>query len=439
MPGAGDDPCRSLQDLCAYDPQAYPGLLGLQERDRLCRRILLGLERHQAVEEVIAKSRALIPIEEQRSQQHIARFSRVPTSSGAPGVVRRGTLEEPEVPAVQEVRAWRKSIAERQIQEVLDLYAKYDQLTAKEYSTIDEKLKPEFAGLAAKRGLTPERYYQWLRQFYVGAGISCPPKELKEINATVTFLGRSLTGGAHRDLERVLKRAEQELVDMGLARGTDVRKQVSDSIRKKETIGGFVPRPQNDEDSLSLHALGRAIDIDSTWNQHLLGQKQIALDKVLAWLHLPETERVSRVVKVGKMSITPENEAEEAYIRMQNISEAVKSFLNNWIPSWEEARTSSVVLDERTKEAHTLLEELLFAFGAISRTKTGQIEIKEPMKIVKEIARVGLITIPLDLFTAVKKAGAHLGIAVRLGIEYHTTKDSMHIEVPLPSKKEKKR
>ncbi|UVI29272.1 hypothetical protein [Paenibacillus spongiae] len=395
-----------LEDLLNY-PKQKLGILGLAELDRYWERIQLGLDRMTALNEV--------------------------TNKYMKTIATRGTPIESEGSKVQ-VLPLSVSLAAL---EIMALYAAYDELAKKEYAEIRQDLKPDFDSRAASKGMAPWQYYQWLRKYYYAKGVKNPPSEVNKIKRDFKFLGRIVTGGVHPDFEKVLRQAEQTINGYG----KEVANQISQAI-SNEPIGGFVPRPLNNEKSLSLHALGRAIDIDAPWNPHLIGNKAQAIDKILEDAGIPE--RVKEIVGRKEVSKMDEKDAEESYEKIKKTSETVQKFLDDWLPEWEKEQQAEKQeppdneTDDQKKNRENrekklkLLENLLIAFevlktnkkGDILRDKNGKVIINvKKLQYIKLIQQKGLITIPLELYKALAKHGAHLGI------EYHEAKDIMHIEL----------
>ena len=304
---------------------------------------------------------------------------------------------------------------------VKELFAEYDRTSQQEYASLKPSVRSDFESKAKKRNMQPWEYYRWVRKYYFRRGITDLPARLNVIVPGIRFLGRYV-GGAHPELRCVLREAEKELDKMG------IKKKVAEAL---QTAFCFVPRPQNNLRTLSPHALGRAMDVDAKRNPHLIGSKATAVDKILEWLEgrgLAKPWRVQSTFREDlDMSVVKDREAEMLFDKMHDISESIKGFLDEYLPDWEEGRTSG---KEGELEARPLLEELLKAFGALKKNKQGKlVQNKRGMKLIREMKELGLITIQIELFKALKLAGNQCGVPVRLGIEYNTAKDVMHIEV----------
>jgi hypothetical protein len=303
-------------------------------------------------------------------------------------------------------------VVRQHVDEINKLFNDYDRLVQSEYAGIDKAaIRREFEGLAAKRGILPWQYYRWLRKFYFRRGITDPLARIEQIVPDVHFLGRRV-GGAHPDLIAILARAERALHAMG------VKDLVAGSIT---TAYSFVPRPKNNLVGLSPHALGRAIDINAARNPHVVGRSATAIDAILAWLEgrgLAKPWRMKSTFEPVDFSTTPEHEAQILVQKMKDISDSLRHFLDTYLDDWL-AETSTGKPGE--VEAVPLLEEFLVANGALTQRSPRKINQRRLAEI-QRIRQVGLITMPLELFTAMKMAGAHLGL------EFTTSKDTMHFE-----------
>jgi hypothetical protein len=322
----------------------------------------------------------------------------------------------------------------------------YDRLCRHEYSQVRGDLKPAFEDMAKNFDIEPAwRYYRSLRPAYVKAGFPSPPTGINQVAANAEFLGKKVWLGAHPDLLKCLRKAEEYLEQRHL------RDQVEQSISAKH-FGGFVPRLIAGTSTLSNHGLGRAIDIDAPSNPMLTGSSARAIDDLLDFLQTKGRRCHGRIRQLfrGYDSISL-----EAHDRMQEISKVVVGFLNEWIPKWEKLPESIRALDEETERIraveemsrtmsvspdeiaaqqsdrdallHALeehrraekyfshLRNLIVAWGGIR----GGIGLKQ----AKYFQRHGLITIPLEVFQALRESGA------TSGLEWKHSKDTMHFEV----------
>jgi hypothetical protein len=350
------------------------------------------------------------------------------------------------------------------------LFEIYDQQCQNEFSKLNPSLKPSFNNPIDYMGISfpePWQYYQWLRPYYYRAGIVDPVTALNEIDSA-TFLGHPVIGGVNQRLRKILEEAENELDKMG------AKDDVAKSIK---SVGGFVPRPINSPKGmidLSNHALGQAIDIDPATNPDIQGIAAKDVDEVLNYLKVPYRFRES-FLEAQDIAQKPEAQAEIARGKVEAISHAIQKFLATWLDEWEEWETKRQRDELKLKELEKAedqqrakrdksigMEKSYVAFQAASKQyRDAQLETWEQKKqidkdgaeftqneqpfVYVEIlvnalggisqARLyrdkGLVTLPLQLFIAMKKAGA------RSGIEYEKKKDIMHFEVPPHDKKGK--
>jgi hypothetical protein len=415
----------------------------------LWQRILCGLRRDEAVGHILDRIPQLlrdVPWEDP------------PTGMGGrlPGVVR--CLDHH---AVDE--AIQRGGIDRNIHEIDDVYARYDELCRTEYDRIKPELKPVFEGMAAEyrlgggavrgwfkhtsaaeRNTFGWRYYQWLRPYYYVAGLDDIPAEINQVQRKVTFLGKPVEAGAHPQMVLLLADAEKVLERMGRNAVREVSSQI-------HSIGGFVPRPQNDLSALSNHALGRAIDIDGEQSNSLFaGTEAEVVDELLAYLKVPGRMR-QPLLDICAM---PDVEVRRIYERMKAMSDAVRDFLRQWLDTWETDRNRVAAGEHNLRDwqrhpKHRPAEE------EVQRTRqdvnsAGADLLAQPMLLIsrwvavlgnpehvavrklKTYRELGLMTLPLQLVQAVQEAGrglAVLGIQERSGLQYQTRKDIMHFEV----------
>lgn len=310
----------------------------------------------------------------------------------------------------------------------------YSKLCQYEYGKINKELKKAFEVMGKDYykvmgedyGVqTGWRYYCYLRDGYVRGGISYPYEVINQINPNVTFLGKTVWKGLHPDLATRLGKVEQRLH----------REGVADQVRAglKIDLGGFVPRFQANQRTISKHAIGLAIDFEYPTNPFVTGKTATAIDALLDHLKTKGTVvsgRVSQYFKgAGGMSMAD-------YDRLKEISDVLVAFLRKWIPKWESfqrtiAREAALavsstpkedvdaVIEERNRHlqdqrTYTALETLIAVFGGIDK--------------VKALSRHGLVTLHDGLFRAMKAEG------VESGIEWKRGKDTMHFEVGTPLK-----
>ncbi len=319
------------------------------------------------------------------------------------------------------------------------LYSKYDALCKKEYDSIKVHHGKIYDKIAKKKRFDSSlSYYKWLRKYYFYKGITDPPAHINRIKKNVKFLGLRVTGGAVNELVTILQNTERYLLEMdppGAEPGT-VRKKIMESFTWP-AHGGFMPRTLNDGSSLSPHALGRAIDIAAPFNPHLKGKKATIINKIIQLGDPGSNLTVEGSVSV-KMTFI-DNSQEDlnritvAYQRMQIISNHVQNFLIDWLSKWTNDKGMPEANEEEMTlqmQAYILMTEFLLAFGVI-RIKNGKIvlengHVKTSIKNrerVLSFMKNGIVTIPLELFIALKRAGAITGI------EFNTSKDTMHFNV----------
>jgi hypothetical protein len=129
---------------------------------------------------------------------------------------------------------------------------------------------------------------------------------------------------------------------------------------------------------------------------------------------------------------------------MKAISDALQKFLVDFLDRWKEAIDAKKAADAQLKtlKSHAKSKPADIE-SAKKESAVWALELNNPPLsfmgiLVKalggfETAKLhrakGLMTIPLQLFLAMKEAGVALGLHERSGLEYETAKDVMHFEV----------
>jgi len=240
---------------------------------------------------------------------------------------------------------------EQKINQVLEVYAQYDEVCAKEFDSLHEGIQVALSEAAFQKVYGEKRYrkefknaddrrradlgreyYQWLRPYYYVIGLDHPPYELNKIKSGVHFLGKNV-GSAHPDLVSLLAKVEEKL--SGMEPGT--RALVAGAIK---SAWAFQPRPLNNLRALSNHALGQAIDVDSATNPHITDPEAPHVDKVLDYLKVPYRTGQSFLKNVN-MCMTSAGEVTLLYQRMKAISDALQKFLVEFLDRWKEAVDAS--------------------------------------------------------------------------------------------------
>jgi len=299
----------------------------------------------------------------------------------------------------------------------------YLDMCREEYAAIDDSLKGLFRSMAKEKKFSDEHeYYAWLRTFYYRWGVRNPALELNDNIIKGKFLSQDYL--AHKRLVEAMKEVEEEL-------------GVSDpDLHKIKINGAFVPRPIGNNQAISQHALGRAIDFDPETNPQLSGELAKVLDEILTFLKTPWRIRT----QPAKISIMPEIAIEEIYSKMKNMSETLQAFLGTWLAKWEQLSDKKklyekIVTDlERKKKADPIdvdrgrqeKYELSQELGGEEYKLVGKLVNVGGRETARRIRDKGIITLDLRLVKAMTKA------RVKWGAEWNEQKDTMHFEIPLP-------
>jgi len=308
--------------------------------------------------------------------------------------------------------------------EVDKLFLEYDLLCKIEYLSIKPEIQKEFQKSARARNQQPIEFYKRLRPYYYRAGFTAP-KILNDIKS-IKFLGSDLM--VHVEMEKILKRAEQIVNDLP----REVKLEV---YSKVHTILGLQLRPIAGKETLSLHALGLAIDIDPGSNPQVIGKVAKAINDILDSM---PSEMVPDKVSQGHLedsnikrdlSITSEERLLQAYEKLLSTSQDIQAFLEQktndleLLDDWEQTYLSKKDDPKLGNQPYALLGNLIVAFGGGNKES----QIKNGIRKIKAVKENGLVTIPLELFNALNKSNA------TSGIEWHTQKDIMHFETTVPS------
>jgi hypothetical protein len=383
----------------------------------------------------------------------------------------RGLLQEVQrqVPPYVVVRRpeqalWYLPSVQRPLYVLQVLFEIYDQLCQEEFAQL-KRLQADFNNPIAYLGIKfkdPWQYYQWLRPYYYRAGMTDPVAALSEIEPA-QFLGRPVIGGVNQQMKKILRDAEQELDRTG------ARQAVAQAIRSDPS--GFVPRPINTPKGLtdlSNHALGQAVDIEPATNPDIQGTAAKDIDEVLAYLKVPYRFRES-FLEAQNLAPKPEEQVASAYQKVKAISDAIQGFLRDWFDVWDAweaerlrdtarleelqkleqkqraVRDQSIGMEksyvrflEESKKLRSSTLETWRQGNLIERHGDFFKDHEEPLIYIEILVRAlggmaaarlyrakGLVTLPLQLFVAMKKAGARVG-----ALDYETKKDIMHFEVP---------
>jgi len=324
--------------------------------------------------------------------------------------------------------------------EVEHLYWLYEQLAQTEWGALDDHVRSVFTDEARTRmpGSPGWQYYQYVRQFYFGNGIADPPTFLKSIQEHVTFLGRRVTGGAHRLLATVLGHAEKEIDQLNKKLGKN-RQTMLRAWVISQSIASFVPRSTTGkEPHWSNHAAGLAVDIDPDTNPFLRGSQAALLDRLLAWLHVagltPRPLSVTKSWLTKNVSRTTVDEAEALFDEATAVSDAVRGFLGTYLEAWLDRTVKQLPAPTTSPdgEAHAFVEQMVAMWGG----RGGSRRKPEQWTGYRALARIrdrGLVTIPMALVVALKRAGEKAGTPVTWGVQWEGGKDQMHFEIPLKS------
>lgn len=327
--------------------------------------------------------------------------------------------------AVLDELAVRRNALAKPIFDDLDrLFHLYDDLARLEWNQLEKHVKDPFLSFARDQNVSGWKYYQSVRPFYYRAGFISPPRFLNQIRARASFLGRPLVGGAHPELIRRLKVAEREF--RKLTKQTN-QSRIGAWDPQQKRIGCFVPRGTT-TGGWSNHALGLAVDIDYRSNPFVRGKKADLIDEVIAWMF--DTGQVKRKISVQeswvKREFGPQVQdalAKQLYENTKYASDAVQSFLRNYLDDWLK-RTESGASPPNTNpgnEAHRLLTKMFQLWG-------GKGPAKDPHQwrgyiALRKLRADGFLTFSMNVLIAMKRAG------LRSGTEFVGGKDIMHFDV----------
>jgi hypothetical protein len=228
-----------------------------------------------------------------------------------------------------------------------------------------------------------------------------------------------LTGGLHPEFITIIDNANKigkSLRDSGFS---DEVQSMLEGLPARMHF--FTPRPLNNGNNLSAHALGKAVDVNPVSNPHLVGLEARAIDKFLD-LMSSVNARIRKGLPGASTSGTPIQLAISGLqIRyaMESISEEVQDFVDENI--------SEIVSSSHSSPRDLLRREAALSNGSPAERKKLAIAWLRLAFTDRELDRIrksGLIDLPYLFVMIMKMAGA------TSGLEYRGAKDSMHFEVP---------
>lgn len=286
----------------------------------------------------------------------------------------------------------------------------YDRMLRDEFSSLPDDVHDSFAFDKHE----PFAYYCQMRPVFYRAGYSDPCETIFLKIEPAKFLGHNVAGGLHELFHDRLAGLERELDSwsQGLAQRVSAR---------ITGVGGFVPRyiapkqgHRQTSASLSNHAFGLAVDIDSDWNPHIKDQEVVDVLKEITGYDFGQ-------VLVPKENGIPEmDRIAQTHTRVREASDRLRAWLTRYLPVYEaEKRKANTpasfltdpsappVCEEPSEESNEIIRLLKY----------------HKLAELKQWAVKGIETIPLELAAAMAKLG------FRWGGSYEHSKDIMHFEL----------
>jgi len=370
-------------------------------------------------------------------------------------------------------------------QKVNALFYLYDELCKSEFASLEKSLKPSFNNPVQRKGIKePWEYYRWVRQFYFRAGYDNPAAYLNKEIKPVWFLGRPVGGGVNTKMRVILDLAQKETERMGFDAQFEVQKGIQNNpggfvprpiANSNQLSNHSLGQALDFDPSTNPHLVGNpatAIDKVLAWLQSKgkAGPERVKMSLLTICAETEaEAEQNYRKMKAISDALqrflqewlqaweeaTTRREAARAQIKkldqqtqtLEKKSQALEQKKSTKLAPGEvslvSVAASSAKADlDRTKsdldrekaelanvervfsslsgfEAFANVEELVMAWSA-----NPFVSMTDGIKQARHYRDKGMLTLPMKLFVAFKKAGA------RSGVEYGESKDSMHFEVP---------
>jgi hypothetical protein len=229
----------------------------------------------------------------------------------------------------------------------------------------------------------PHRSYLNLKRLYQNRGINNPANFLATNIVNITFYNRRTPG--HTDLQVALNNAQTAMTAAGHTFVLDAG------------TWSYVPRTFNNNiNSLSNHALGKAIDINPGNNPHITSSEDFLVINTLC----------SPVIPHGLL-------AETNYANLKSASDFFQQhFDDTWVSNQEHLLTQ--MQGQHPPPPNLQAQQRLV--NAIHHRRA----------MLNGYAARGFLNLPADLVAGLQGAG------LSWGGEWHTAKDFMHFELPNP-------
>lgn len=303
--------------------------------------------------------------------------------------------------------------------------------------------KNEYAGVAdADRRFL---FYLKYRPVFYRSGYSSPGDQVFRKLKQPKFLGLTVGGGVHEAFAEALERAEAALA----ARDASLPGRIG---RQLKSVYGFVPRYIAGSDVLSNHAFGLAVDIDPWWNPHVKGTGNVSAKKLgpgnPVYKLLEEVTGHDFGADLSLSSFAANaDRIREIHANQAEASEKLKRWLGRALPTYLGWKRDQPVTGKVTKKSlakDPVMKEDEFTEGLPTQSFDRTASFPEDGKVdaearkvevlveaygldtVKEWARQGIQTVPVELAVALTGAG------MRWGSEYEHSKDVMHFELHPP-------
>jgi D-alanyl-D-alanine carboxypeptidase len=272
-----------------------------------------------------------------------------------------------------------------------------------EYRSLPETARAAFG--------SPHHYFE-TRPSYYQYGYNTPFETIFSKIDSFTFLGKEVVGGVHKELRTRLTEVERTLNEWS-QRSPGLTSRVAKEIK---SIGGFKHRfiapkegKKQQSPTLSNHAFGLAIDIDSSRNPHIKDSSVIDVLKQVTGYDF------GKYFVPGGSGFDTKDIAIEEWNKARHASDRLQEWLRTYLPIAEANPSSDPQRDRDTEVAVERIGILL---------KYIPLEGKHPWDdSLKSWATHGILSIPPLLVAAM------VGNGVGWGGEWEHSKDLMHFEL----------
>lgn len=275
-------------------------------------------------------------------------------------------------------------------------------------------------------------YYKKLRPYYFNDGLHDLRPVFKRLK-TVAFLRKRVV--VLDEMAERLKRAETTLDGWKAGLASEIAAEIG-------LIESFVPRlERGSESKLSNHSFGLAIDIDSATNPYVANPEVVRVIAEVTGFRLDQA-----MLALQDQDESAVDQAAQTYVRLQEASERLKKWLQEWIPKFKQRDVAPSGLMTPASQSTSQRSWKPGDNITTNEKRTSNPGDKSEVERVRHLRNIGLVhslyvalgkrddvlqrwmergihTLPFYLVIALVMAG------LRWGGMYESKKDGMHFEL----------